>query len=127
MNGTRPLAQVLAGIRIAIGSLAILTPRLGLRLFGFPVEHDNPTAGLLGRLFGVRNVLLGLEVLNADDDPVELERMAGMNATVDAADALLIAGPLVRRKGLARGGLTAFVTASAVGLGFVQLRRAARS
>src|SRR5207245_5660578 len=49
----------LAGLRVAIGVTAWLFPNLAGRLFGLDPE-SNPQAPYLARLFGVRDIALGL-------------------------------------------------------------------
>ena len=53
------LIQQLVATRAAIGAAAWLMPRLSGRLFGLDPDA-NPQAAYLGRLFGVRDVALGI-------------------------------------------------------------------
>lgn len=81
--------------RILIGLAPIATPQLSSRLLRFPTEHDNPTARLMGRLFGVRDIGLGVLVMYAVHDLALLRWVFLFQAATDAGDALVIA-PLLR-------------------------------
>ena len=115
------LATGLAAVRIAIGTLATFLPRLGMRLFGFPVEHDTPTTRAMARLFGIRNVVLGVQVAANAAHPDKLAHVARINAGVDAADVAVFAAPLRGRQGIDRASIMAGLTAVAACAGFVAL------
>jgi hypothetical protein len=113
--------------RIAVGALVALTPRVALRLFGLPPEADGPALRYVGRLFGIRNAVLGLVVWHARDEPERLARVAALNAATEAMDAVAAAVPLVRRQGIDRAAGSALVVSLTVMAGFLRLRTAARS
>ena len=48
--------------RILLGIAPFVAARPSARLLGFPVDHDNPTTRLMARLFGVRDIGLGVLV-----------------------------------------------------------------
>lgn len=121
MMDARTLATRLAAVRIAIGMLATFLPRLGMRLFGFPAEHDTPTTRAMARLFGIRNVVLGVQVAANAQHPDRLAHVARVNAGVDAADVAVFAVPLLRRQGIGRAAVMAGLTATAACVGFVTL------
>lgn len=52
-------ARTLAGLRIAIGAGAWATPTLAGKLFGLDPDN-NPQASYLARLFGIRDIALGI-------------------------------------------------------------------
>jgi uncharacterized protein YjeT (DUF2065 family) len=110
-------AIAFAVVRILIGLAPVLAPRASVRLTGFPSEHDNPTARLMGRLFGVRDIALGVLVASFLSDRELLRWTFLFNLAVDLADAAVIAIPLVRRQGIDRGaGLSiAFALTGATG------------
>ena len=56
--------EVLAYGRIAVGAGSLLAPATAGRLFGLNAP-DNPAAQYLGRLFGARDVVLGVGLLTA--------------------------------------------------------------
>lgn len=111
--------KALAGVRIVIGVSSWLTPRVAGRLFGLDAKA-NPQSPYLARLFGVRDIALGLGVLASEGDARRRMLVAGM--ACDGADALAgVAGG-------ARGYLPKFtsllvtgVALSAVGLGAAAL------
>ena len=51
-------------LRILIGVVSYLAPRLGSRLFGLDADR-NPQSVYIGRLFGVRDVVLGVGALQS--------------------------------------------------------------
>lgn len=96
--------------RFVLGLAPIVAPAQASRLLGFPAEHDNPTARLMARLFGVRDIGLGAIVLANLGDPDALRRALWLNLAMDLGDALMITIPLARRQGIDR--------AAALSLGF---------
>lgn len=95
------IAAAAAG-RVAIGAAALLAPGPTSRLLGFPADHDSATARLMGRLFGVRDVALGVLVWRVRGDR-ELSRFAyRLNAGVDAGDIAAAAIPVIGRRGIDR-------------------------
>ena len=83
--------QLLGVLRIAFGVATWLTPRLFTRLIGHRLD-DNPSAALLWRVFGVRDVMIGLALL--DGDETEVRRWLTYGLAIDTADmtATLAAG-----------------------------------
>lgn len=114
-------AIALAVGRLLIGVAPVVAAGLTSRLLGFPEAHDNPTARLMARLFGVRDIGLGAIVAMSLHDPAALRRALWLNLAMDLADASMIAIPLVRRQGIDRaaglslafalGGATAWTVA----------------
>jgi len=95
-------AVALAVGRVLIGLAPIVAAGASSRLLGFPAAHDNPTARLMGRLFGVRDVGLGALVVMNLHDPAALRRAFWLNLAMDLGDAAMIAVPLARRQGIDR-------------------------
>src|SRR5438105_1537644 len=58
--------------RIAIGLAPMVAPATSAKLLGFPASHDNATARLMGRFFGVRDIGLGVLALWAVRHPETL-------------------------------------------------------
>lgn len=72
-------------MRITIGSSALLAPRLAGRLFGFrPAE--NPELPAMGRMFAIRNVAMGLDLLQGDRQ----SHWPRYHVAIDAADAVVL-------------------------------------
>lgn len=88
--------------RIALGLAPILAAGPASRLLGFPPEHDNASTRLFGRLFGIRDIGLGVLVLFVADDPLLLWWSFVFNALHDLGDACVIAVPLLRKQGIDR-------------------------
>jgi len=95
-------AVLLAVGRVLIGLAPIVAAAPSSRLLGFPAAHDNPTARLMGRLFGVRDIGLGALVAMHLDDPAALRKAFWLNLAMDLGDAAMIAVPLARRQGIDR-------------------------
>jgi hypothetical protein len=121
------LARQMGIARIAIGAAALLTPRMTSRLMGFPTEHDNPTARLMGRLFGVRDVILGVLVLTMHDDPRIARSIYQLNAAVDAGDAASMATAIIGRQGIDRAALSSAALAVPAAFGWIHLAKEAEN
>jgi hypothetical protein len=76
--------QLLAALRIAVGVGAWLAPRLSTRFIGHRLD-DDPSAALLWRLFGSRDIAMGLALYEGDED--EVHRWLTYGMAIDAADA----------------------------------------
>ena len=90
MNLT-PIIYAMGVGRILIGLAPIATPQLSSKLLRFPADHDNATARLMGRLFGVRDIGLGVLVMYAVSDLALLKWVFLFQAATDAGDILCIA------------------------------------
>ena len=108
--------------RFVVGALVGLTPGTALKLFGLPEEVDTPALRYVGRIFGIRNAILGVMLWEARKDPAQLERMATLNAVTEAVDAVSASVPLVRRQGIDRTAASTFATSLSVMAGFLALR-----
>lgn len=95
-------ATLLSVMRFAIGLAPIVAASVTSRLLGFPAEHDNATARLMARLFGVRDIGLGAIVLMNLSDPIALRKAFFLNLAMDLGDAAMISIPLLRRQGINR-------------------------
>jgi uncharacterized protein YjeT (DUF2065 family) len=107
----RTLATALGSIKVAFGLGAILAPGLTRKLVRLPAAHDNPSARVMGRLFGWRELALGAMVLAARDRPDDLHALAGINAAIDLGDAAGNAIPILKREGITAGAGGMLVTA----------------
>lgn len=104
---------VLGCFRIVIGLTPILAAGPAVRLLGFPVEHDNPTGRVMARLFGVRDIGLGVMAIGAAlAHPSWLGFVCLFNAAHDAGDAAMFAWPLLRRSGIDRAATIGLLVAS---------------
>lgn len=84
MNPESALRQ-LAGLRVVIGLAALIAPRLAGKLFGLDPEA-NPQSPYLARLFGVRDVALGVGALASTGEARKKWVLIGIG--VDATDAV---------------------------------------
>jgi hypothetical protein len=109
--------------RLINGSLALAAPARLVKTFGED-PADNGAALYALRLFGVRTVVLGLQLLLADDDalPTHLQYAVWIHAS----DTTSAATALVRHELPARAALTGTVLSSLNTLFAVTARRALR-
>jgi hypothetical protein len=103
------LVQQLVATRTAIGVAAWLTPRLSGRLFGLDPDA-NPQASYLGRLFGVRDVALGIGLRSSNG--AERQQWLRLGVACDLADAA--AGVLAGKTGALPKRATVLVTGTAL-------------
>lgn len=94
-------------MRLLVGGASYLAPGLSARISGFDPD-GNPQAKYWARLFGVRDVVLGLGALQAEGEA--RERIVKLTAACDAVD---VASALAGRRG---GYLSPAATALAGGL-----------
>ena len=99
----------LAGTRMAIGAGAWAVPRISGRLFGLDVD-GNPQAPYLARLFGVRDIALGIGLITSSGGPQAQWLRLGI--ACDLADAA--AGVISGRNGELPPVATVLVTGTAV-------------
>lgn len=86
--------HLLVGLRIAVGVGALLAPRTVGRLFGLDMAA-NPQAVYFARLFGIRDIVLGVGALKTTGPSRRLWRRLGI--LTDATDA--VSAELGRRDG----------------------------
>ena len=125
MNTVERFATAMVVERIAVGAAAIVAPGPLLTGFGAPADADTPALRYTTRLFGIRNVALGVQVWQARKDPTRLAALSGQNATVELTD--LVAGAVVTSTDpqMRRPGVAVMATSLAVASGFLVLRRLA--
>ena len=97
--------------RIALGLAPIVAARPASNLLGFPRDHDNPTTRLMARLFGVRDIGLGVLAIAAVQGLASLPFVFLFQAAHDLGDAMMISAPLVKRQGIDRAAATSLAFA----------------
>ena len=105
--------------RILIGLVPFVATTHALRALAVPVSHDNPTGRLMARLFGMRDIGLGVLVFWATTLPEALGFVLLFNAATDFGDAGSALVPLVKRQGIDRA--AGFTTALAGSAGLLWL------
>jgi len=105
--------------RIVLGLAPFLAAGLSSRLLGFPMQHDTATARLMARLFGVRDVGLGVLVFYALRHPEMLGFVMVFNALTDFGDLLAISIPLLKRQGIDRAAVRSAAFALPAGVGWL--------
>ena len=114
-----PPSQVLSGLRVAIGAGAWAAPNTTGKLFGLD-PGNNPQAAFLARLFGVRDVALGVGTTATTGSSRRMWWQLGIACDLlDAAAAALAArNGTVPKAAAVMAGATAL---AAVGLGVAAL------
>jgi hypothetical protein len=107
--------------RIALGLAPFVAAGPASRLLGFPAKHDNPTARLMARFFGVRDIGLGILAFYALRHPEIAPFIFLFNAAMDAGDLFAISLPIVRRDGIDKGAALSALFAIFGGLGWLVL------
>ena len=107
--------------RIALGLAPFVAAGPASRLLGFPAKHDNPTARLMARFFGVRDIGLGVLAFYALLNPATAPFLFLFNAAMDAGDLFAISLPLVKRDGIDKGAALSALFAMGGGLGWLAL------
>lgn len=108
--------------RILLGVAPFVAAGPVARLLGFPAGQDTPTARLMARWFGVRDIALGVLVFHALATPSELPFVLVFNACVDFGDLVAILVPLVRRQGIDRAAWSSAGFALPAGIGWLAVR-----
>lgn len=107
--------------RIVLGLAPFVAAGPASRLLGFPERHDNATARLMARFFGVRDIGLGLLAFQAIRHPEVAPVIFAFNALMDAGDLFAISIPLVKRQGIDRGAALSALFAIGGGMGWLVL------
>jgi hypothetical protein len=107
--------------RIVLGLAPFLAAAPAAKLVGFPASHDTPTARLMGRLFGVRDIGLGVLALWGLRNPEVLPFVLLFNAFMDAGDLVATGIPLIKRQGIDRGAAMSAMFATIGGLGWLAM------
>lgn len=107
----RAVVTTMGMFRITLGLAPFVAAGPAARLLGFPHAHDTATTRLMGRLFGVRDVGLGVLAFYALAHPETAPFIFLFNAAMDAGDLLAITIPLVKRQGIDRAALLSAVMA----------------
>jgi hypothetical protein len=108
-------------VRIALGIAPFAASGPASRLLGFPAAHDNPTSRLMGRLFGVRDVGLGVLAFYAIAHPETAAFLFLFNAFMDLGDLIAISIPVLKRQGIDRAAILSALFALTGGAGWVVL------
>jgi hypothetical protein len=118
----RQMATRMAQLRMVVGGTALLGNKPVQLLYGVNAEHDNATARAVGRLFGIRNVVIGAWTLkNRDADLDTRRRWYRINALLDAVDIAILAWPLLRRQGTARLSISSAALGTSAAMGWIDL------
>ena len=85
----RAFSLISSAGRIAIGVGMLAAPEPSLRALGF--SDVGPATAAVGRIAGIRDLVLGAATLAAFDDPARLRAASLANAVADAGDAAAFA------------------------------------
>ena len=105
--------------RVILGLAPFVAASKSSRIMGFPAAHDNPTARLMARFFGVRDIGLGALVYYGLCNAAALPFLLVFNALTDFGDLAAIAIPLLRRQGIDRAALRSAAFALPAGIAWL--------
>ena len=118
----RAKGLAMASLRAGIGFAAILAPSQAARVTGFPTEHDNPTSRTVGRLFGVRELVLAWLVIDASRKKYEPPpSVFAFQSAVDASDLVVQTWSILKRESTNRGVVSGVVLAASGSLMWARL------
>jgi hypothetical protein len=136
MSRSHHAVGAIAALRLSLGVGALLAPARTARLFGFPDSQQTPMARLIGRWFGVREIVLATLALRGHGGPTPLRPdspagpvddrqrdFARLNAVNDLVDAAAMVVPLARRQGIDRAQIVGIPVALGVSAGWVEVLR----
>ena len=111
MGGTVPNAAriILAGIRIVNGTASLFAPATFARRLGFDPEENGPAIYAL-RLFGVRTILIGSELLSRN--PEVRAHALQVAVRIHLSDTISAAAAAATRQLPAKGAKMAVITSS---------------
>lgn len=111
-----------AGVRIGLGAVMLLAPGLGRRIFGVPNDQDNGSVRLLARLFGVRQVMLGVWALQVQGRSAEARKLCyQLNMACDAVDVVALGIAGVTGKGLVQAAIMGSLLGTSETLAWIDL------
>jgi hypothetical protein len=99
----RTLVYAFAAGRTLIGLAPFISAGRTAALLGFPKDHDNASARVMARLFGVRDVGLGVLAAWAAGDVSRLHFVMPFQAAMDLGDLVSAAIPVIKKQGINRG------------------------
>jgi hypothetical protein len=117
----RTARQGLAGVRILTGTLGLVAPAILIKRME-PDGRQSPAAVYAFRLFGIRTILLGLDLLIRPDDDVQRELRQGI--VIHTSDVLTVVVLGVRRQIPRRTAvLTTLISGTNLALAIVGMER----
>ena len=105
LDRVRAIGTALAAARTGIGAVALLAPAITSKALGFPSDADTPSARLVARFFGLREIAMGVLTLTQLRRNPGDQWLLAWNAAVDGSDAILAGLALARRNGIDRAAL----------------------
>lgn len=107
--------------RVLIGLAPFVAATASSRMLGFPAEHDNATARLMARFFGVRDIGLGVLVFYGLEHLEALRFILLFNACTDFGDLVAIGIPVLKRHGIDRAAVKSAAFALPAGLAWLAI------
>jgi hypothetical protein len=129
-DGTLPeeriklVATGISAARIGVGVVAVAAPGLLRRVMGLPASHGSASTDMMTRLFGIREVAVGVHVVGAVRSSGRQPDVYALNAAVDGGDALVMLVTAVKGGGARRAAIGGLLTAIPVVGTWLWLRRA---
>jgi hypothetical protein len=86
----RRMARNIAIGRIAVGASALLTSKLFALVFAGREGAEDRLARIAGRLFGIREIAIGLATINAIDRKEPVKRLVQLGMMCDVTDFVVV-------------------------------------
>ena len=110
------------GVRIGLGVVMVAAPGLGRKIFGVPGDQDNGSVRLLARLFGIRQLVLGVWALQVQGKSAEARKLCyQLNAVCDVVDVVALGIAGVTGKGLVQAAVMGSLLGSTETLAWIDL------
>jgi hypothetical protein len=123
----RNIAIGMSAGRVLIGIISILAPGLARRVMRLPAEQDNASVRMMTRLFGVREVAVGMHAVASVQESPRKPHLYTQNATVDAGDAAVLLIALAKGGGVRRAAVGSLAIAVPVVATWLWLRQESMS
>ncbi|MDP9326290.1 MAG: hypothetical protein M3O87_07115 [Candidatus Dormibacteraeota bacterium] len=122
------ISKIATGIsvaRVGVGAIAIIAPGVLRRVMGSPASHDSASLDMFSRLFGVREIAVGMHSIAAVQSSPRKPDVYAHNALVDGADAAVMLVTAIKGGGARRAAIGGFFTAVPVVATWLWLRQEA--
>ncbi|MFY9616073.1 MAG: hypothetical protein WAT58_11805 [Candidatus Dormiibacterota bacterium] len=120
----KTIATGISAARVGVGAIAIVTPGVLRRVMGLPASHHSASLDVFTRLFGVREIAVGMHAMAAVQSSPRQPDVYAYNALVDGADAAVMLVTAIRGGGARRAAIGGFFTAVPVVATWLWLRQA---
>jgi hypothetical protein len=124
-DGIRKIATGISAARVGVGAIAILAPGILRRVMGLPASHASASLEMFSRLFGVREIAVGMHSIAAVQSSPRQPDVYAHNALVDGADTAVMLVTAIKGRGARRAAVGGFLTGVPVVATWLWLRQEA--